>query len=376
MAYPAENIINIDTRISAAGLGTANFGAGMFFSDNDDTTDETFLAGSYRDYGSASEVSKDFNIASDTYLASLAWFSALPKPKSLRVYLRIEDATPVESLNDAINKGIWFYWFEFDTSVRADLTSVLAIEAAGDAAGKFFAYTTNDANVRDPAVSIDIVSRSVTQGSRRTFILSHATAKYAGFELAAVFSRVNFSINDSTITGEFKKLPGIDAENLNATAYSAMKTKGAVFYTKVETGGEVDNGRVINSKTTSTYGEYIDDVFNLDAFVNYLTVSLYNTMANQSAKLKQTPEGQLELINDANQVGQQFIANGYLGARNYTDPDDGETKLTQGYEVLTKADDILDLSDADRADRKSAPIRMRIFRAGAIHAVDVVVDVA
>lgn len=376
MAYPAENIINIETRISAAGLGTANFGAGMFFADFDDTTDETFLAGSYRDYGSASEVSKDFNIASDTYLASLAWFSALPKPKSLRVYRRIEDATPVESLNDAVNKGIWFYWFEFDTSVRADLTSVLAIEAAGDAAGKFFAYTTNDANVRDPAVSIDIVSRSVTQGSRRTFILSHATAKYAGFELAAVFSRVNFSITDSTITGEFKKLPGIDAENLNATAYGAMKTKGAVFYTKVETGGEVDNGRVINSKTTSTYGEYIDDVFNLDAFVNYLTVALYNTLANQSAKLKQTPEGQLELINAANQVGQQFIANGYLGARNYTDPDDGETKLTQGYEVLTKADDILDLSDADRGDRKSAPIRMRIFRAGAIHAVDVVVDVA
>ena len=116
MAYPAENIINIDTRISAAGLGTANFGAGMFFADNDDTTDETFLAGSYRDYGSASEVSKDFNIASDTYLASLAWFSALPKPKSLRVYRRIEDATPVESLNDAVNKGIWFYWFEFGTA--------------------------------------------------------------------------------------------------------------------------------------------------------------------------------------------------------------------------------------------------------------------
>ena len=255
------------------------------------------------------------------------------------------------------------------------MTSVLAIESAGDAAVKFFAYTTNDANVRDPSVSIDIVSRSVTQGSRRTFILSHATAKYAGFELAAVFSRVNFSITDSTITGELKKLPDTDAENLNKTAYGAMESKGAVFYTKVETGGEVDNGRVINSKTTSTYGEFIDDVFNLDAFVNYLTVALYNALAKQPAKLKQTPEGQLTLINAANQVGQQFISNGYLGARNYTDPDDGETKLTQGYEVLTKADEILDLSDADRADRKSAPIRMRIFRAGAIHSVDVVVDV-
>lgn len=375
MAYPAEQIISIETRISAAGLGTANFGAGMFFADFDDTTVTAFTQGSYRDYGSAVEVAVDFNIASDTYLAAQAWFSAIPKPKTLRIYRRIEDDTAVESLNDAINKGIWFYWFEFDTSVRADLTSVLAIEAAADAAGKFFAFTSNDANVRDPAVTTDIVSRSVTQGNRRTFILSHAAAKYAGFELAAVFSRVNFSANDTTITGEFKKLPGIEAENLNSTAYGALKAKGAVFYTKVETGGQVDNGRVINSKTTSTYGEFIDDVFNLDAFVNYLTVALYNTLANQVAKLKQTPEGELELINAANQVGQQFIANGYLGARNYLDPDDGKTKLTTGYEILTVPNDILDLSDADRAARKSAPILMRIYRAGATHAVDVIVDV-
>lgn len=375
MAYPAENIINIDTRISAAGLGTANFGQGMFFADSDDITDVAFIAGSYRDYGSAVEVAEDTNVASDTYIAASSWFSAIPKPKTLRVYRRIEDDTPVESLNDAISKGVWFYWFEFGTSIRADLTSVLAVGAAGDAAGKFFSFTTNDANVRDPAINTDIVSRAVTQGTRRMFVLSHATAKYAGFELAAVFSRVNFSSDDSTITGDMKKLPNIDAENLNPTAYGAMKSKGAVFYTKVETGGQVDNGRIINSKSTSTYGEFIDSVFNLDAYANSLTVRLFNIVANQPAKLKQTPEGQLELINGANQNGEQFVSNGYLGARNYIDPSDGETKLTRGYETLSKPDDILDLSDEDRAARKSAPIIQRIFQAGAIHTVDVTVDV-
>lgn len=375
MAYPAEQIITIDTRISAAGLGAANFGAGMFFADFDDTTDTSFSQGSFRDYGSTAEGAADFNIASDTMAAMQAWFSALPKPKSFRVYRRIEGDTAVESLLDAINKRIWFYWFEFSTELRATAVDVLAVEAAGDANGKFFAYTSNSSNVRDPAVTTDIVSQSVAQGSRRVFVLSHATAPYAGLELAAVFSRVNFSIADSTITGEFKKLPGIVAENLNQTAYGAMKSKGAVFYTQVETGGQVDNGRVINSKTTSAFGEYIDDVFNLDAFVNFLTVRLYNTLAGQTAKLKQTPEGQLELINAANQVGEQFVSNGYLGARNYVDPDDGKTKLTQGYEVLTTPNEILDISDEDRAARKPAPIRMRIYRAGAIHDVDVVVDV-
>lgn len=375
MAYQAENIINIVTYLTSSGLGTANFGAGMIFADNDSTDDATFVPGTFRDYASPAEVAVDFDETSDPYLAALAWFSAIPKPLSLRIYRRITAQTAIQSFNDAIAKNIWFYWFDFETSIRATQADVLAIQAAADANSKFFAFTTNEAAVRDPASSTDIVSKAVLQGNRRMFLLDHATAPYAGFELAAVFSRVNFSAADSTITGEFKKLPGITAENLNTTAYTAMKTKGAVFYTVVETGGQQDNGRVINSKTTSSFGEFIDDVFNLDAFVNFLRVALYNALATVPTKLAQTPSGQAVLNDAAKQVGEQFISNGYLGARNYTDTATGEIKLSRGYELLTQADEILDLSDADRAARKSAPIRMRVFRAGAIHSADVAVYV-
>lgn len=375
MPYPAENIINIVTNIRAAGLGTANFGAGMVFADFDSSTDNTFATGTYRDYGGATAVAEDFDIASDPYKAALAWFSAVPKPKSLRIYLRQEADSPIESLNDAINKRIWFYWFEFETTIRANAADVLAMQVAADAADKFWAYTTNDAAVRDPAVTTDIVSEAKAQGSRRMFLLSHASAPYAGFELGAVFSRVNFNAANSTITGEFKKLPGIVAEDLPLTAYSAMRQKGAVFYTVVETGGQEDAGRIINSKTTSSYGEYIDDVFNLDGFVNSLRVNLYNALANIPTKLKQTPEGQQVLLDAAAQIGQRFIDNGYLGARTYTSDETGEEVLSQGYEILSNANDILDITDAERADRLAAPIIMRLFRAGAIHAVDVTVNV-
>ncbi|WP_282376291.1 DUF3383 family protein [Pseudomonas sp. PS01302] len=375
MAYPAESIINVDTLISSAGLGTANFGAGMVFADFDSSSDATFVEGSYRDYGSAAAVAADFDIASDPYKAAEAWFSALPKPKTLRIYVRVELDTPVESLNDALNKRIWFYWFEFETAIRANDANVLALAQAGDAAGKFFAYTSNQATIRDPSITTDIVSKAVTQGSRRMFVASHATELYEGFEIAAVFSRVNFDAANSTITGEFKKLPGIDAEDLTATAYAAMKQKGAVFYTVVETGGARDVGRIINSKSTSTYGEFIDDVFNLDAFTNYLTVGLYNALTKVPTKLRQTPSGQQVLIDAAAQIGEKFIGNAYLGARTYISDETGEEVLSRGYEILTNANDILDITDAERKDRKAAPIVMRLFRAGAIHAVDVTVQV-
>lgn len=375
MAYPAESIINITTLINSAGLGSSNFGAGMVFADFDSSSDVTFVEGSYRDYGSPSQVAVDFDIASDPYAAALAWFSAVPKPKTLRIYLRVEEDSPVESLNDAINKGIWFYWFEFETSIRTVDTDVLALAAAGDAAGKFFAYTTNQATVRDPAVTTDIVSKAVTQGSRRLFVASHATESYEGFEIAAVFSRVNFNAANSTITGEYKKLPGIDAESLTPTAYGAMKAKGAVFYTVVETGGERDNGRIINSKTTSTFGEFIDDVFNLDAFTNFMTIALYSALTKVPTKLRQTPAGQQILIDAAAQIGEKFIDNGYLGERLYLDDQTGEEVLSRGYEILTNAEDILLISDAERAARGAAPIIIRIFRAGAIHTVDLTANV-
>ena len=114
---------------------------------------------------------------------------------------------------------------------------------------------------------------------------------------------------------------------------------------------------------------------NLDAFVNFLRVGLYNALANQTTKLPQTPVGQAVLIGAAKRICEQFVRNNYLGPRNYTDPDTGLDAYTVGYEILTKAEDILDLSDADRDTRLAAPIRVRVFRSGAIHAVDVSVDV-
>lgn len=375
MAYQAENIINIVTYLTSSGLGTANFGAGMIFADSDSSTDVLFVGNTYRDYGSAAEVAEDFAETSDPYLAALAWFSAIPKPISLRIYLRASGQTPVQSFNAAINNNVWFYWFDFETGLRATDADVLAIQAAADANDKFFAFTSNDADVRDGSSTDSIAKKMLTAGSRRAFVLNHATSPYAGFELAAVFSRVNFSAANSTITGELKKLPGVPAEDLSKTAYSAMKANGAVFYTVVETGGQQDNGRIINAKSTSTFGEFIDDVFNLDAFVNYLTVELYNALAGTPTKLAQTPAGQAVLNNAAGQVCERFISNGFLGERQYVDDETGETKLSRGYLILTKASDILSISSADRAARKAAPIRIRVFRAGAIHSADVAIYV-
>lgn len=379
MSYPATNIIRINTRISPAGLGTANFASAMLFAPQTELP-SGFEPNTYRTYFDMKSLSEDFEDTTETYKAAERFLGGVPATREIKVWgVATADATRTATLNKARNL-LWWYWTLWTAPVLAVPADVLAIAQWCETNTSMFVDSQTGAlatAIRDPAVNNDIASQLTTLGLRHVYTAAHATDAYAGFALAKHFAAVNYSAERSTITGEFKKSPGVAAESLTATAYSAMQsdTKKATFYTVVDNQGSTDSGRWLNTVTHSTYGEFIDDVVNLDACVNYLTTALYNALANQTTKLQQTPVGQAVLIGAARNVMQQFIANGYLGPRNYLDPDDGQEKYTIGYEILTKPEDILDLSDADRNARKSAPLRIRLFRAGAIHIVDVDLDV-
>ncbi|WP_122425161.1 DUF3383 family protein [Pseudomonas viridiflava] len=379
MSYPATNIIRVNARISPAGLGNANFASAMLFAPQT-ALPVGFAPDTYRTYSSLPELSEDFDDTTDVYKAAQRWLGGTPATRELKVWgAATADATRTASLNKARNT-VWWYWTMWTAPVLAVIGDVLNIAQWCEDNGSMFIDNQTGAaveDIRDPAVTDDIASQLTTFGFRHAFTAAHASDAYAGSALAKHFAAVNYSATRSTITGEFKKSPGVAAESLLTTEYSAMQSAGkkAVFYTAVDNQGSVDVGRWLNTFTHSSFGEYIDDVVNLDACINYLTTSLYNTIANQPTKLAQSPVGQAVLIGAAGAIMQLFIDNGYLGPRNYIDPDDGIEKYTKGFEILTKPEDILDLSDADRAARKSAPLRIRLFRAGAIHIVEADLDV-
>lgn len=375
MSYPVPQIINIATRIRPPGLAFANFGKAMLFAPLTEAPGG-FAANTYRTYYDMSGVADDFDPTDETYLAAQKWFSAIPTPRELMIWVRNNPTQSIIQTLDAARDAVWWYWTFFTADVYAAESGMDEIAAWADANVAMVPNCSVAATaIRNPATTTDIATVLTAAGNRHIFTLCHATDEYSGIALAAHFAAVLYTGTRTTITGEFKKLPGVVAEDLTGTAYGAMKTKKAAFYTKVDQQGSVDAGRVINSYTHSTYGEYIDDVVNLDAFTNDLSTTLYNALANQFTKLAQDPAGQAVLIGAARETCERYIRNGFLGERTYTDPDDGLVKTTPGYEILTAPEDILTLSDSERGQRKSAPIRVRIFRAGAIHAVDVTVDV-
>lgn len=379
MSYDINNIVPINLRISPQGLGYANFGSAALFAPETELP-VGFDTDTRRVYTSLSELAVDFATTTETYKAASKWLGGTPSMSSLTVYgVDDLDADWPTTLNKARNEFWWFYTFVTAT-VYASVTDATAIAGWANDNESFFMNCQTGANataIRDINDDTDIATTFTTNGYRFAATMAHATDPYAGIALCKLFAKVNYSATNSTITGEGKVLSGVAGEDLTGTAYAAMKlpTKKCQFYTQVENKGSVDAGRVINSWSHSSFGEYMDDVINLAAFVNGIGVELYNTVFNQPTKLGQTPAGQSVLIGQAKAFCELYIANGYLGPRNYIDPDDGLEKFTQGYEILTKPEDILNLTDPDRDARKSAPLRIRLFRAGAIHSVPVDIDV-
>lgn len=379
MSFPATQIIRVNANIRPAGLATANFASATVFAPQTELP-VGFLPDTRRVYFDPDSLAADFADTTETYKAAFKFLGGIPATFQVTVYGRATaDTTWPQTLNKARNQ-FWWYWTLVTAPVLAVKADVLAIAEWCEGVGSMFVNSQTAASateIRDIADLDDIATQLTTLGYRHAYTAAHATDAYAGNALAKQFARVNYNGTRTTITGEFKKSPGVAAESLTDTAYASMllDTKKVTFYTVVDNQGSTDQGRWINTRSHSAFGEFIDDVVNLDACVNFLTTNLYNTLAGQITKLPQTPVGQAVLIGAAKAVCEQFIANGYLGPRVYTDPDDGLEKFTLGYEILTKPEDILTISDAERDARKAAPLRIRLFRAGAIHVVDVDLDV-
>ncbi len=379
MSLDISNIIQVTARISPAGLTNANFGSCVIFAEFAEKP-ASVSEKAMNFYSSISSLAEAYPSTTEVYKAATAWFATAPNPGRIQVYQLPNGGNIVDHLNEA-RESYWWYISVFSkniyqSAVEGGTDQFLGIASWGDSNDSMIVNCVSGNaldDVLDPDSSTDICSMLKAQGTRHCFSLCSA-ADYAGVSLAAHFASVNYNVQSGCITGEFKKL-STAADNFTSTQYNTLNTKGAVYYTPVDSSGSIDSGRVIHSVTSSSYGEFIDNVFDLDSFINALQTALYNVLTNQVSKLPQTPAGQQALLGAAKQTGQNYINNGYLGERKFLSSLTGEEVLSEGYEVLTEATDILNISESDRAERKSAPILMSLYPANAIHKVEVTLDV-
>jgi len=376
MAYDVSNIISLTTTISSSGLGTANFSSALFVCPADEIPSGE-VADTYKTY-SLSSIKTDFASTTETYDALVNyWFSTSPTMSEVIVWFRNSEDTDWATTLDKARNKTWWYWTFVDQDTYADTAQVLEIAQWCNSGESMFVNCqtgTNCEAIRDESDDTDIATQLTTLGYRFATTFTHASDPYAGISMVKWLARVNYSGTNTCTDADFKTMSGVESEDLETSEYTAMKqdTKKAGFYTTVSLQGSTDVGAIMNTWSHSSYGEYLDDVVNVSAISNAVNVAVYNFLRGQSTKAPQTTAGQAGILRAVEQVGAQFYTNGYLGERSYTDPDTGEDAYTEtGFVMLSTAEDILDISSTDRAARKAATVKYRLYPSGSIRYVEI-----
>ena len=416
MAYSVDNIIPVNVIIGAAGLGYADFTTAFVFADASDlpkdepailteggekletekgeailpemvpvtARGEDFPVDTFRDYSGATDIGKDFGTESEIFLIATRYFAQIPRPSSLTVWMKNpEDESLIATVNKA-NEAAWRYNYFFKAEDFSD-ENLLVLSDWSDTTDHPVWYTNTDDEVIEQNETNDIVSRLAKKGNRHMLVGWRApeaveidpSQAHSMVQVAATFAKFRPNGLNTAITAEYQVLPGIDGDELTTSHYNALKAKKAVFFTPVELAGQKDSCRVINSLSMSSYGEFIDDVINIDVLKNHLQVDGYNHIANVGTKRPLTPRGYESLLNVLTDTLKRFYNNGVLGEGTYTDEQTGEEKTAKfGYVILSKAEDVLSLTKAQRKKREFPPTKILVIlsRAGHVAELNVTVE--
>lgn len=246
------------------------------------------------------------------------------------------------------------------------------IEAAGAGSGNphIFGITTSESTALAAGDTSSIGFQIKALGLQRTFAQWSKTA----YAVASMFGRmftVNFNLQNSTITLQWKVEPGVIAEQLTSDQAAALDANNYNYFV----GFNNNTSILVNGKMLG--GFFIDEVWGVDWQVNDIQTELWNIFLDQP-KVAQTNPGVHLLTTGITHSLARGVNNGLIGEGlrwNFAGFGTLQTNdiLPTGYYVF--AQDINDQNLSDRQARKAPPIQIAINLAGGIHSAAISLNV-
>jgi hypothetical protein len=289
---------------------------------------------------------------------------------AIRSVAGIATETPVAAVVRVDGRG----WYAVTFAASRVLTDIehMAISAYIEAASDKHMYgiTTNEQTCLDPANVTDIGSQAMLADYMRTVI---QWSLYSPHAICSFFGRaltVNFEGSNTTLTMKFKVEPGATPEVLsgsNATTLAAKRINVYIQY---------NNGAAITQEGVMSGRAYFDEMHGLDWLSNRIQNDLFNVLYT-SPKIPQTNPGVHVLVTTCDASLAQGVQNGLIAPGVWNAPGFGE--LHQGDTLhngfYTFANNVDTQSQADRESRIAPLIQIATKLAGAIHFVDVLINV-
>lgn len=266
--------------------------------------------------------------------------------------------------------GDWYGCVFADASLT--VADHLAVAGFVEAASKSRVYgvTVTDPRVLDATFSEDVASRLTALKRKRT-IVAYSQNPYAVVSALGRAFTVNFSANASTITLKFKQLPGIAAEGLTETQARALEAKRCNVF------AAYDNDTAIFQEGVMAGDAYFDEIHGLDWLQNAVQTEVWNLLYQSKTKVPQTNGGVNQLMARIESVfgeavNNKLVAPGVWNADGFGQIERGDY-LPKGYYLYALPVELQPQSE--REQRKAPAIQCAVKLAGAIHSVDVQIDV-
>lgn len=279
--------------------------------------------------------------------------------------------TPLQATVILDTQSQYWYLMTFaDTSLTSD--QILAVATYIQSANNKHIYgvSTTDPNVPISTSTTDI-AYLLKQGNFTRVVTQYSANPYAVASLLGRAVTVNFNGNSTVITLMYKQEPSVIAENLNTEQANAIDAKNCNVFVNY------NNGTAIIQYGKMSSGDYFDVIQDTDWLAYSIQTAVFNLLYTSSTKVPQTDAGNHLIANAIEASCAQAVANGTLAPGQWNANGFGQLKqgdfVTKGYYIY--APPIYLQSQADREARKSVPFQVAAKLAGAIHDVDVIVNV-
>lgn len=266
-----------------------------------------------------------------------------------------------------------WYGVTFAASTQPTNDQYVAVAAYIEAANPphFLGCTTQEAGALSAVSTTDLPYLLAALGYKKTATQYSSSSAYAVCSLLSRILTTNWNANNSTITLMYKQEPGVEAELLTASEATVLQEKNCNVFV------QYNNDTAIIQYGTVASGDFIDTVIGADWLANQIQTEVYNLLYTSSTKIPQTDAGNQLLGTAVSNACARGVNNGFLAPGVWNASGFGQLKqgdfLDKGFYVYVPP--ISSQSQADREARKSVAIQVAAKLAGAVHTVDIVVNV-
>jgi hypothetical protein len=281
--------------------------------------------------------------------------------------------TPLQAVEAFVDVSGQWYGLMFAAATQPTDAQATAVAQYVQALSKsrIYGITEQDTRVLDSGYTADIGTALSALNYTRTFGQYSSSSKYAIASFIGRAFTVNFSASKSTLTMMYKQEPGIVSENLKESQAQSLSTKRYNVF------AAYDNATSIVQYGVMFGQAYFDEIHGLDWLKDAMENAIYNLFYQSKTKIPQTEAGMTQVKAAVTSVLDEAVNNGLVAPGTWNADGFGQLErgqyLDRGYYIYSSP--IALQPQPNREDREAPPMQIAVKLAGAIHTIDVQIDV-